>query len=376
MPRSIDAAQTDSAAFEADAAAEHRAGRQQAPGARTEQPVAPGDRAAQGLLTLRQVTGTADEHGQRLLQPREQRRERQELDTRRRQFNREGQAIESSGDPRDQGRVLLVQDETRPDGLSALGEQPHRLTARDRGDRRELRVRHPQGRDFKLLLAADVKRRPAGHHDPQRHRRLQDLRDCRSGCDQVLEVVEQDKDPRVFEMASQAIQQRPVAHIPQPDALRDRRQDQIRVPDRGQRHEIHPVREPAGDFGSQLEAKPGLAAAARARESQQAAAFQECLQILQLPLPADEAGQLAWQAIGKPIQRARRGHAAIITPKLIPQTTREPLTDGLRRSTPSLLHGSSGTLPVTAGHRLTRQRSAGCHPPNASGNSLRPPRTS
>ena len=163
-------------------------------------------------------------------------------------------------------RVLLVEDETRPGGPGALGEQPHRLAARDRGDRRALRVRHLQGRDFELLLAADVKRRAAGHHDPQRSpsparsARLQG-----SGGDQVLEVVEQDQDPRVLEVAAQAIQQRPVTHVPQPYALRDRREDQIRVPDRGQRHEVHPVREPAGDLGGQLEAEPGLAAAARAR---------------------------------------------------------------------------------------------------------------
>ena len=137
----------------------------------------------------------------------------------------------------------------------------------------------------------------------------------------MLEVVEQDKDPRVFEVASQAIQQRPVAHIPQPDALRDRRQQQIWVPDRGQGNEIHPVREPAGNLRSQPEAKPGLAAATRARESQQAATYQEPLQILQLSLPADEAGQLAWQVTGDLIQRARRGHAAIITPEPIPPPT-------------------------------------------------------
>ncbi len=284
-------------ALEADTAAEHRAGRQQAPGARTEQPVAPGDRAAQGLLTLRQVTGTADQHGQRMLQPGEQGGGRQELDPRRRQFDREGQAIESSGDPGDQGGVVFVEDEARPDGLGALGEQPHRLAARDRGDRGALRVRHPQGRDGILLLAAEVKRRAAGHHDPQRHRRLQDLRDHGSGCDQVLEVVEQDKDPRVFEVASQPIQQRPVAHVPQPDSLRDRREDEIWIPDRCQRHEEHGFGEPAGDLGSQLEAKPGLAAAAGAGERQQAAALQEPLQLLELPFPADKAGQLAREVI-------------------------------------------------------------------------------
>ena len=165
-------------ALQADTAAEHRAGRQQAPGARPEQPVAPGDRAAQGLLTLRQVTGTADQHGQRMLQPGEQRPGRQELDPRRRQLDRQRQAIEPPGDPRDHGGILLVQDETRPDGPGALGEQPHRLAARDRRDRRALRVRHPQRRDLELLLTADVKRRAAGHHDPQRHRRGLSVRDC------------------------------------------------------------------------------------------------------------------------------------------------------------------------------------------------------
>ena len=208
--------------FDADAAAEHRAGGQQPPGAGTEQAVAPGDRGAQGLLTFRQVAGAPDEHGQRMLQPREQRSGRQELDPRRRQLHSEGQAIESPGDSRDRRRVPLVEDETRPGGTGTLSEQPHRLTAGNRGSSRALRVRHLHGRNFELLLACEVKRRAAGHSEPQPHRRLQDLGDEGSGSDQVLEVVEQDQGPRVLQVAAQAIQQRPVTRVPQPDPLRDR----------------------------------------------------------------------------------------------------------------------------------------------------------
>ncbi len=54
--------------------------------------------------------------------------------------------------------------------------------------------------------------------------------DHRRRCDQVLEVIEQQKDPRRLKVASQAIQQRPVAHVPQSYALRDRRNSSPRRP--------------------------------------------------------------------------------------------------------------------------------------------------
>ena len=60
-----------------------------------------------------------------MLQPCEQGRGRQELDPSRRQFDGERQAVDPSGDLRDQFRVLLVEDETWPDGAGAIGEQPH-----------------------------------------------------------------------------------------------------------------------------------------------------------------------------------------------------------------------------------------------------------
>ena len=208
--------------FEADAAAEYRAGGQQAPGAGPEQRVAPGNRPAQGLLALRQVTGAPDEQGQGLIQPGDQRRGRQELDPCRRQFERQGQAIEPLGDPGDGGRVLLAKDEIRSRGAGAVDEQPHRLAVRHRGDRRALLAGHLQRRDFELLLAADVQRRAAGHHDLQLGRSPQDRGDHGRRGDQVLEIIEQQQDPRRLQVLVQAVKERPITGIAQSDALRDR----------------------------------------------------------------------------------------------------------------------------------------------------------
>ena len=148
-----------------------------------------------------------------MFQPREQGPRRQELDPRRRQLNREGQAVEPLSDARDHGRVLLVEDQTRPGGPGALHEQPHRLAARDRRDRGGLQVGHLQWGDLELLLAADVKRRAAGHHDPQLGRGLQERGDHRRRGDQVLKVVEQQQDPRRLEVAAQPVKQRPVTDV-------------------------------------------------------------------------------------------------------------------------------------------------------------------
>ena len=128
----------------------------------------------------------------------------------------------------------------------------------------------------------------------------------------MLEIVEQQQDPRRLEVFVQAVKERPITGITQSYALRDRGQHQIRIPDRGQGHEIRAIRAAARDLRGQLEAEPRLAAAARAGESQQAAVFQELLQVPELTSPADEASQLARQA------QPRRGHAVIITPGGIP----------------------------------------------------------
>jgi hypothetical protein len=124
-----------------------------------------------------------------------------------------------------------------------------------------------------------MQRRAAGHHDLQFGRGPQYRGDCGRRRDQVLEVVEQQQDPDRLQVAAQPVEQRPVTSVVQPGGLRDRGQDQIRVAERGQGYVKHAVGETARGLVGELEAEPGLAAAARAGERQQTAAFQQFVQV-------------------------------------------------------------------------------------------------
>ena len=101
-----------------------------------QQVVAPGDRGAQRPLPVRHVPVIADQQAQRVLQPRQDRRRRQQLHPRGRQFDRQRQPVEASRDARDRGRVLVGDGEAGHRGGRSHREQLHRLTL---GERRRLR---------------------------------------------------------------------------------------------------------------------------------------------------------------------------------------------------------------------------------------------
>ena len=81
--------------IQADAAAEHRARRQQPPCRLAQQIVAPGDRGAQRPLPVRHVPAAAHQQSERVREPRQDRRRRQQLHPRRRQLDRQRQPVES-----------------------------------------------------------------------------------------------------------------------------------------------------------------------------------------------------------------------------------------------------------------------------------------
>jgi len=118
----------------------------------------------------------------------------------------------------------------------------------------------------------------------------------RGGGQQVLEVVQDEQDLPLAQLADQVVHQGPVPGVLQPEALRDRGRHQPRVADRRQRHEEDAVRVIAGHLGGQRDAEPGLAAAARPGQRDQAAGGQQPSGPRQLMFPADEAGQRSGQA--------------------------------------------------------------------------------
>ena len=185
-------------------------------------------------------------------------------------------------------------------GTAAAARSANRRTdsqaASDAAVGRVLLVRDRERRDRAFLLAGNAQRRAAADQDPQRARLLQQPRHDRGAGQQVLEVVQDDQELPLAQLADQVLHQGPVPGVLQPDALGDRRGHQSRIPDGRQRHEVNAVRVVAGHLRGQGDAQPGLAAAARPGQRDQVAALEQPFRLRQLAFPADEAGQRLGQA--------------------------------------------------------------------------------
>ena len=254
--------------LQAGAAGEHRTGGEEPPGLLGEQVMAPGDRRPQGLLPVRQVAAAAGEQAQRVLQPGQDRLRRQQLDPRRGQLEGQRQAVQPAGDLGDRRRVPLVDGEVRQHRGGPLGEQAHRLAPGQRfGRGTAARVRDGERRDRAFLLAGDPQRRAAADQDAQRAGLPQQPGHRRGAGQQVLEVVQDEQDLPLVQLADQVVHQRPVPGVLQPEALRDGRRHQPRIPDGCQRHEVErrpgsrpPPRRPARCTAGSCRCRPARSA--------------------------------------------------------------------------------------------------------------------
>ena len=156
-----------------------------------EQVVAPVDGSAQRLLARRQVPGAARQEREALLEARAHGDRRQQLDARRREFDRQWQAVETAADLGDRRRVLGGHLEVRLDGGGALEKQRDRFGLRGQvGKRRPGSIRQVERGHGVLVLAVDVQRRAARHEHLQLRRGRDEARDEGGARDQVLEAVE------------------------------------------------------------------------------------------------------------------------------------------------------------------------------------------
>ena len=80
-------------------------------------------------------------------------------------------------------------------------------------------LRHLQRRNRALLLARHAKRRAAAHHDPQSARGRKRLRHHRRGRRQVPEVLQDEQELAILQIAGQVLHQRRPPGIRRPDAL-------------------------------------------------------------------------------------------------------------------------------------------------------------
>ncbi len=241
-----------------------------------------------------------------MIQPGQDHLRRQQLDPRRRQLDGQRQAVQPAGDLRDRRRVLVVERESRNHAGGPLNEQAHRLAGGQRCSRRaSVHAGNRERRNRAFLLTGNTQRRAAADQDPHGTGLPQQPRHDRGAGQQVLEVVKDDQQLPLTQLADQVLDQGSVPGILQPDALDDRRRHQARIPDRRQRDEVDAVRVVTGHLRGHGDAQPGLAAAARPGQRDQVAALQQPFRLRQLVFSADEAGQRLGQA-DPPGARPRR----------------------------------------------------------------------
>ena len=207
------------------------------------------------------------------IEPAEHGRGREQSDARRRQLDREREAVEPRTDLLDRLGVLAVRLESRSGGARPLDEE---LGRRGRLERRH-RV---------LALRANPERRAARHEHLQTRRGRDELGDLRRRRQHVLEVVEHEQGALVAELAGEALR----VGVGRAELLGKRSEHETGIGERLQLDEHGSAREVACRRGGSSERQPRLTGAARPRERDEAdlGVGEQCLHRLELGVPADE----------------------------------------------------------------------------------------
>ena len=239
--------------FQRETAGEDREAPEQLLFACLQQVVAPGNRVAQRLLALWQVSCPPAGQRQAVLQSCQQGSRGEQRENRRGQLECQWQPVQALADLDDGGRILARQGEIGPGLTRTLDEQSHRrdlhevlqvryvcgVRQRERWHRHDLLVTHAQG-----LAARHEQFEPRGQ--------LERLGCQRSRGNQLLDVVEHEQ-----HLSGPQVLQQPLVHRSAPALGHTKRSGHGRdnergVFERGQRDERDAVCELRGEIGSHL----------------------------------------------------------------------------------------------------------------------------
>lgn len=222
------------------------------------------------------------------VQPRRERGRTQEASVRRRQLDRQGQPVELPDQRHDVGRVVGGQCEARTDEPNRPDVELHRVRRPGVGVGRG----QGQGVDGQLLLAGQEQRPPRRRERGDTRARVEEGRDDLLGALDLLEVVQDEQQPSIGELLGEALAGRQRGRCV--ERVGHEAGHRVRVRHPVQRHEVDAVGEGALEPGRRGQRDPGLAAAARPGEGQQAGAAGEQLDDLaHLGLASDQRG--AWR---------------------------------------------------------------------------------
>ncbi len=279
--------------LEREPAAEHREPAEEPLLGFVEQVVAPGDRAAERLLALREVARAAREQLERLPQARQDRLGLEELHARRRELDRERKPVEPVGDLRDRRGVRFGRLEPGLDRAPPVDEQPHRLVLRELCERGEVAEVGQRERRHPILgLAADTQCLPAAHQHLRPFGSGEKLANARRRVGDLLEVVEDQKELLAAQVVDQHVQHRAIGVLAEAQRAGDRRHDQLGIGDRRQRHEPGAVRQCLLHRGGDLDREAGLAGPTGPGERQQPRPLEQPADLGDLGLATDEGREL------------------------------------------------------------------------------------
>ena len=236
---------TASAAVQRAAAHEHREPGEERPLGGRQQAVAPVEGGPQRPLAGRRVPSAPGEHGQAAAQARRSSAPGGSSLTRAvGQLDGQREPVDAGADGGDGGGVLLRDGEVGPDGPRPLDEEGDRLAAGERLRRgRALGVGERQRGHRVLALGGQAERGAAGGEHPQARRGRQQVGHDRRGVRHLLEVVQDQQQALGLEVARERLAQGFAGDLPDTERPGDGTEHQLRVAERGQRDEPHPVRE-------------------------------------------------------------------------------------------------------------------------------------
>jgi hypothetical protein len=208
----------------------------------------------------------------------------------------------------ERGSILVGDLETRVDQLRAIDEELCRFVLRQGLWRLHLlQMGKRERRHSVRLLSTNAESFPAAR-DNRHLRALPHKRvgQPRAAVEQVLTVIEQQQQPLILEMLGERLDDWLALRFPHAEHRRHRLWHETRVRERREFHEPGAIRELFERVGGNLQAHPRLAAAASARERQQAGLGNQRLQLRQRLLTPNEARGLLRQVVRYGLQRTQR----------------------------------------------------------------------